>query len=385
MKPLSPPRAEISHSNSALLEPLEASAQARPTLTRSQLGIHSVHAAFRERVIFAFSESKNQKLNSRADRLDWCCAFPMIGISSAGRPVLSMQCCRDRMCPQCQHQRTVETTSNILTSVMKMNSPRLITLTLRHRSASLAQELARLADCFRRIRREKQWKKHVFGGIYAIEITRNLQTERWHVHIHVIADGEFWAQKSISKLWLKITGDSDVVDVRAIHDKAKISKYIAKYVAKPTEMKGWDNRSLCEYALALHGKRLVHTFGSLHGQTVDKEKGKAENTAKESLGTVDRLVRWARLGYGPAVAALEILNRLGRRWRAASGVPRAEWDHPAAPVLVAEEELLIVTMRELMRLDVSGITRSPPESSPLKYTTSSISTATLWATQQYRA
>ena len=183
-----------------------------------------------------------------------------------------------------------------------MDSPRMITLTVRSTAAeSLADLLAHLRSSFRRLRARAAWRAHVVGGIYTVEATHSPRTGAWHPHVHIIADGRYWNVQALQAEWNAASGDSYIVDIRPIRSKRGVARYVAKYVAKAADFAAWSDSVIEEYAEAMHGARLVHTLGNLHGRRLDADAGETIDGAE---------VARVPIGYLAAVAA--------------SGAPRAE-------------------------------------------------------------
>ena len=97
------------------------------------------------------------------------------------------------------------------------------------------------------MRKTLTWRDHVEGGIYSLEVTYDEVNRNWHPHLHVLTQGTFFDQKMLSTLWKTVTGDSPVVDIRAVKSKKHVAKYVSKYVTKPDEVATWDDDVLWEY------------------------------------------------------------------------------------------------------------------------------------------
>lgn len=346
---------------SSSLEPLETSDQRSGRRTHAQSRLHSRWLFERHRIIEALETSFDDDLKRRGQRLDGCCAFPQLHSSSSGKPVLSLQSCRDRMCPRCQHSRGLRAAQQITSLVKTMNAPRFITLTLKHRNASLLLELKRLAECFRMLRRSKFWRSHVLGGVYSIEVTLNQQHGHWHCHMHLIVDGSYIPQKLLSEAWLAATGDSGIVDIRAVHDRERTAKYIATYVAKPADLNRWKYSSLREYASAMHGKRLIHTFGSAHGIEVDRDEEEEKAGSLTPHGSVWKVMKQAALGNERASHAAEIFCRLGSQYVAAAGLLPQPQLAALPPVQAWEISLMFTVFSEVRDAPDEPEISEPPE------------------------
>jgi hypothetical protein len=218
-----------------------------------------------------------------------------------------------------------------------MDAPRFLTLTLKAIDRPLFLTIAALTASFRVLRQTTEWNRHVNGGVYVIEITRNAETECWHAHIHVIFDGSYWAQKDISQVWLRVTGDSPIVDVRAVHSRTSAANYVAKYVAKPTGMDTWPAAALCEYADAMHGRRMVHTFGDSYSVEVEPENAGEVKVLAEPLCTTNKVLHMNFKGDAYGVYATQLLARSNFHIRATLGSkapprslglpPLEDWEH----------------------------------------------------------
>lgn len=63
-------------------------------------------------------------------------------------------------------------------------------------------------------------------------------------HVHIIVDSDYIPEFEISRLWHQITGDSFIVDIRAINareDPRQVFAYVTKYMTKAG---GWSGMNL---------------------------------------------------------------------------------------------------------------------------------------------
>jgi hypothetical protein len=321
----------------ASLVPLETNGKFCRLGTASQLKLHSRWWGVRDHIITALEGSDEESLQKRAQRLDGCCASPLVHRSTDGKATLILQACRDRLCPRCQRARGQETSRRIASLISGWSSCRFATLTLRHSGGTLGQELDRLGEAFRKIRKEPKWKERVVSGVWSIEVTRNVTTKRWHAHLHLLFQGEYFDQALLSRMWEAATGDSPVVDIRAVNDREKTACYIADYVSKPLDAERWSHEDLREYAAAMHGRRLVHTFGRAHGAHIDQAAESEEKIDSEFVAPLRPLLLAADNGDREACHAREIVCRMSRTYCEAAGVrpcpsmaitpPVEEWEH----------------------------------------------------------
>lgn len=203
--------------------------------------------------------------------------------------------CKARICPTCGKTATLRMQGQVRRCVAEMDSPRLMTLTLRSTDEPLAAQFDRLRRCFRRLRQRKPWKRHVQGGVMVLEVTWSDRLQRWHPHLHCVVDGVYWPQRELADLWEAVTSDSRVVDLRLCHSREAAIRYVSKYVSKTNAAPGCPDHRLGEWVQALHGLRLCQTFGSLHG--VEREEpGEAERQPLEHVTALTPLMEAAADG-----------------------------------------------------------------------------------------
>lgn len=153
---------------------------------------------------------------------------------------------------------------------------RMITLTLSHGGDPLAIQIDRLYAAFRRLRQRDAWKTHVSAAAAACEVKLSADG-KWHVHLHVLTLGEFWLQREISAEWLAVTGDSRIVDVRAL-PAGRAVNYAAKYIGKSVDANVETSIDrLVEAVKAMAGRRSLIVCGDWVGKLADDvEKDPAE-------------------------------------------------------------------------------------------------------------
>jgi hypothetical protein len=321
------------------LETSETTDEPLPWQTRSQYRIHAPFTKPRRRIFWSLDRSSDAALRRRAARISECCKHPEVRIGAEGQVSVFAPRCRDRLCPLCSLRRSREAAARTKEAAARMDSPKHLVLTAPHTDEPLRDHLRCLREALKKLRSSQEWKRHVAGGVYAFEITRNERTGKWHPHVHVLMDAGYWAQRDICIAWGRALRATDawadypeherpVVYVSAVMSRSKVATYIAKYVTKPAELGQWDDDIVCEYATAVAGARMLHTFGSLHGTKLDPRdpnKDLAVSTHACYLGWLDRL---ADEGDEAAQYAVALVHRL---------IPRCEgWTaYQPPPLLVA--------------------------------------------------
>lgn len=169
--------------------------------------------------------------------------------------------CHDRFCVPCATERSRRIAASVA-SYLDGRPARFITLTLKHSTAPLADQLRSLGAAFRRLRQRKLWVKAVDGGICCLEVKWSAAAGRWHPHLHIVCTGRYLDQRALSAAWRAVTRDSYIVDIRFVRDPETACRYVAKYASKPmTKTFAADDNAMAEAIRALHGRRLVVVFG----------------------------------------------------------------------------------------------------------------------------
>lgn len=233
--------------------------------------------------------------------------------------------CHDRLCLPCQLSRSATILANLLPHV-KDREVRFLTLTLKHSETPLTDQLDRLIDCFRNLRRTTLWNDRVDGGVYFVEVHRSADGTAWHPHLHVIIEGQYIAHSDLMHSWLTITGDSHIVHIRAIQDDAKIIRYVTRYVSKPLAHDlTHDPDHLDEAVQALASRRLCQCFGTWHRL---KLLAKSEPIDWHPIEPLFATRARARKGDLDAIALLAKL----KRYNPCSPTKHAKNSHPPPPI-----------------------------------------------------
>lgn len=279
--------------------------------TRCQRILHAPHESSRRAIFDALIDDPHERFEKRAFRICHCCQWPTIYVNSQGKASVHLARCRDRLCPLCSAARATESKYRVQSIVRKMDAPRFMTLTMPASDACLRDQLNHLMTTFRELRSFDAWKRYVHGGVWSLELTYNSSTRKWHPHIHVIYDGNYFPQGELKALWGQIHSADVIVDVRAVHSSQAAGSYLAKYVSKVVELNSWTATEIRDYADAMHRRRTIHTFGSCHG--VAAEADPDDTAPPKSTKTVGVWVirRRMRLGDQAARRAAEAFASAG--------------------------------------------------------------------------
>ena len=223
-------------------------------------------------------------------------------------PVLLANACHSRHCRHCANKKREALILAVAARLKEARDRcRFVTLTLRCQPVPLADQLDRLLESFRRLRQRQWWKSRVTGGCMFVELKLGENSGKWHVHLHCLVEGKFLEQRELGEEWHKVTGDSYVVDVRAIAADDKIASYVAKYATKPLHPNVIRSEThLDECIVAVRSRRLVNCFGCWKGLDVDDPEPGGK---PKSIGRVDYLFETAAAGDADAIRWAEVLLR----------------------------------------------------------------------------
>lgn len=143
----------------------------------------------------------------------------------------------------------------------KKHSMRFVTLTLKHTSEPLDGQIDRLYKAFRLMRRDKEFNSLVSAGIWFFQVKLNKDLTEWHPHLHILVTGRYIPKRFLSRLWLRCTKSSSIVDIAYVHNKQAVVKYVARYCARPSNLSEMPETFRIDVFDALHGRRLCGAWG----------------------------------------------------------------------------------------------------------------------------
>lgn len=203
------------------------------------------------------------------------------------RLVKAFSCKKHLLCAPCAIRRASKSTMAYLDKFNEINAsqsdlePYMLTLTVKN-GDDLQERFNHLQQSMKKIlkSRRKYFARgngfnefcKIEGAVYSYELTHS--THGWHPHIHMIIllkkgtkiDFSLRNPKAsrLSKDWHKVTGDSFIVDVRAITGSTPVQGFIEvfKYALKFSDLTPEQN--LFAYSF-LRSKRLQGSFGLFRG------------------------------------------------------------------------------------------------------------------------
>jgi len=217
-------------------------------------------------------------------------------------------CKQHLVCPLCAIRRGAKTLGAYLARWEVIQEqrpdlkPYLLTLTVKN-GPDLAERQAHLTRSLKRLMHHRRdfnagtrgapWTElcKAEGGVYTLEQT-NIGNG-WHPHCHMIVlAASAPSQEAISAEWLRITGDSMIVDCRPITgDPSEGFMEVFKYAVKFSGLSLEDN---WHAAQVLKGKRLLNSFGLFRGVEVPES---LLDEPLDSLPYWDRFYRFIQGEY----------------------------------------------------------------------------------------
>ncbi len=244
------------------VHPQETTEQPIPYLSYRKKMIIPVQAEY-DATVNLYRSIDDRDFKLRTADLWGCKMDAWLSVSKSSRRVIVLSnSCRLRWCPLCSANKA-HRMSDAMSQWLKVHPrPKLLTLTLKHSDDSLDKQITRLYSAFREFRRIKYFKENIRGGIWFFQVKWIEFTQQWHPHLHCIMDSEYLPHEAIKQHWKRITGDSDIVDIRVIRKAKLAADYVARYAARPAKLADLSPAQRMEVFDALHGRRLCGKWGT---------------------------------------------------------------------------------------------------------------------------
>jgi hypothetical protein len=242
--------------------------------------------------------------DNRLAAFDGCRSFAwFVRHKDTGKIRVASSRCGLRWCPLCIRTRRYIITAAVSNWMKTVEQPKFLTLTLKHTSSPLSEQIDNLYGFFKEFKRRKFFKKRLIGGVWFFQVKKSATDGLYHPHLHILFEGRFLPHDEVSKIWSEITHGSNIVDIRAVNNARKAVDYVARYASAPCDLAKLDVISGVEVVSALHGRRIVGTFGT--GRLVKFTAQKPDDAADwENMGTF----WWVASTTGQDPDALEIMT-----------------------------------------------------------------------------
>ncbi len=255
---------------------------------------HSGWQDARKRTAAAMNEATYDPM--RLHRFAHCGNSAWVYVDQENPAVFKITCnkCKDRWCEPCQRELRLKLARNLVDQLPNQRL-RFLTLTLRHCSMTLGEQIDRLYDCFRRFRRRKKIASSIDGGIFFLELGWNALNRQWHPHLHVLFTGHYLPLAVARKEWHLTTGDSYILDIREVKDPRIAAGYVTKYAGKllPGAVRA-DHAAFAEAIKNTEGRRTFGTFGTW--RKLKLTAAKPSDRSWLPLGRLETIIALARTG-----------------------------------------------------------------------------------------
>jgi len=176
--------------------------------------------------------------------------------------------CKLRWCPICRDVSRMITTNAVDEWLQVQQYPKMITLTLKHSDDPLQMQIDRLYKSFKKLKTRAYFQRLITGGVWFFQLKLNLKTEQWHPHIHCLVAGKFLPHARLKLLWHKITGDSNIVDIRPVKDLENASTEVARYATSPADITRMSLEQAIDVFYATKNRRICGSWGSAKSVTL---------------------------------------------------------------------------------------------------------------------
>ncbi len=225
-----------------------------------------VYAVLDARMRVFDPNSVNFPSGKKSSAFAWCRTSSWFIVNSKTREVrVATRTCKLRWCPMCARARMQFLTSQVTEWFQGVRNPKFLTLTMQHNEEPIAEQVQYLYDCFKNFRKRKLIKDRIAGGVWFFQVHRSKHDGLWHLHIHCVIDSDFIPHKRIAALWKQCTLTSDIIDISAIKDPAKVASDVARYAARPAILAKLEGEDRIDLVDAMHGRRLVGKWGNASG------------------------------------------------------------------------------------------------------------------------
>ncbi len=201
------------------------------------------------------------------ERFDTCGSNPWVVVDpqDSSRLAIHSNHCHSRWCTPCSRERAARIVGNLKVTLNEVDTV-FLTLTMKHNTRPLPEQIDRIYASFRKLRRASFWTAAVRGGCAILELKHSYATGLWHVHLHCLLQTRWVEQADLKAEWFRITTDSNIVDIRPCKTPEQAASYVIKYVTKPVPNSVINKpEQLREMIAAYAGRRLVLTWGSWRG------------------------------------------------------------------------------------------------------------------------
>ena len=192
--------------------------------------------------------------------------------------------CGKRTCSLCRQKWFGQHYNKLRTIVSGWARPRCLTLTYKNilDGRFSRRSVEQIRNHFSELR--KRLKPWIRGGFYIPQATNS--GNGWHLHLHVIYDGDYLQQKFVSELWRKITKGSYVVGLSTPRSPARAIRYLLSDFSGKPRIRPED---FDVYNAVFHGSRMVQGFGTCKDVSLEGVKRCPKCGAEGSISRLETI------------------------------------------------------------------------------------------------
>lgn len=239
--------------------PLQVAAEAPPT--QSDWWTQKRTALYRSQLEVA-EKLRAAGLDTVAGRIERCGVTESLYFcSNCGHTHYVPYHCGNRLCPACAAYAAQKRTQALRALYLRMSRPKFLTLTMT-RATTLRDGVQRILKAFRRWRNLRSIKARILGGVYKIEW--KAKPDGWHVHLHALIDAHYIPFPLLVATWAHAIDQSHAsVELRDARN-VDVAREIAKYVAKPADLRTMTTEQVAEVATTIRHTRTLSAFGKYY-------------------------------------------------------------------------------------------------------------------------
>ena len=215
---------------------------------------------------------RKRRLRKIADRYENCgLMYSKAVCPKCEQPYIGRRRCESRICESCAKKHAARIRRRqlgVIKSLKRQNGKRLMHLVLTKKSNPFrpneTDDVRWLNKWTRKLVNELWSNKSGCGAFSVFEIGKHN-----NLHIHLLVYGYYIPQQQISDLWRKLTGDSFVVHIQALHNPQQGVNYLLKYITKPYSND--DPKTKASYLNLIMGIRRIHTYGIFYNIKLSQE------------------------------------------------------------------------------------------------------------------
>jgi hypothetical protein len=168
--------------------------------------------------------------------------------------------CNRKWCPRCQGRIAARRARAITIWARHIPQPKHLVLTKTNFAEVTAKKIRGFTKALTKLRRQKCFSP-VRGGCVTVEMTN--EGKGWHLHSHWLLDVQWLQMEEVRDGWAKLLDQpTAIVKIKDLREK-DYAQEVAKYVAKGSEMAGWEADKLWAFIASIRGCRFFFPFGSL--------------------------------------------------------------------------------------------------------------------------